>query len=149
MLFTRESDYAIRIVRALKDEEKLTIKTICERELLPEAFAYKIIKKLAKSDIVEIKRGANGGYSLKKDLNELTLYDVIIAVEPDFAVMECINNFCSRNGANGMCKVHKELIYIQNQVEMLLKRRSLKEILEDKGFDCGECKSFDTRKSIL
>ena len=49
-----------------------------------------------------------------------------------------------------MCKVHKELISVQNQGErMLLKRRSLKEILEDKDFDCGECKSFDTRKSIL
>lgn len=147
MLFTRESDYAIRIVRALK-EEKLTIKTICERELLPEAFAYKIIKKLAKSEIVEIKRGANGGYSLKKDLNELTLYDVIIAVDPDFAVMECIHSFCNRNGSNGMCKVHKELIYIQNQVEMLLKRRSLKEILEDRNFEC-KSKDFDSRKSIL
>ena len=141
MLFTRESDYAIRIVRALKDEEKLTIKTICERESLPEAFAYKIIKKLAKSDIVEIKRGASGGYSLKKDLKDLTLYDVIISVEPDFAVMECIHSFCSRNGSNGMCKVHKELIYIQHQVELLLKRKSLEEILE--GNDS------DYRKNIL
>ncbi len=148
MLFTRESDYAIRIVRALKDEEKLTIKTICERELLPEAFAYKIIKKLAKSEIVEIKRGANGGYSLKKDLKELTLYDVIIAVDPDFAVMECIHSFCNRNGSNGMCKVHKELIFIQNQVEMLLKRRNLEEILEDRNFEC-KSKDFDSRKSIL
>lgn len=148
MLFTKESDYAIRIVRALKDEEKLTIKTICERELLPEAFAYKIIKKLAKSEIVEIKRGANGGYSLKKDLNELTLYDVIIAVDPDFAVMECIHSFCNRNGSNGMCKVHKELIFIQNQVEMLLKRRNLEEILEDRNFEC-KSKDFDSRKSIL
>ena len=109
MLFTRESDYAIRIVRALKDEEKLTIKTICERELLPEAFAYKIIKKLAKSEIVEIKRGANGGYSLKKDLNELTLYDVIIAVDPDFAVMECIHSFCNRNGSNAVSYTHLSL----------------------------------------
>lgn len=141
MLFTRESDYAIRIVRALKDEEKLTIKTICEKESLPEAFAYKIIKKLAKSNIVEIKRGAGGGYSLKRDLKDLTLYDVIISVEPDFAVMECINSFCGRNGLNGMCKVHKELKYIQSQVELLLKRKNLEEILEGNDSEC--------RKSIL
>lgn len=138
MLFTRESDYAIRIVRALKDEEKLTIKTICEREKLPEAFAYKIIKKLSKSGIVEIKRGANGGYVLNKNLKDLTLYDVVVSVEPDFAVMECINTFCSRNGAKGMCKVHKELVYIQKQVENLLKRKTLEEILEDNDSDCRE-----------
>ena len=49
MLFTRESDYAIRIVRALKDEEKLTIKTICEREILPEAFATRLSKSLQRA----------------------------------------------------------------------------------------------------
>ncbi|WP_300277999.1 RrF2 family transcriptional regulator [Peptacetobacter sp.] len=130
MLFTKESDYAIRIVRALKNEEKLTIKDICEKESLPEAFAYKIIKKLSKNGIVDIKRGANGGYNLRKKLDMLTLYDIVVSTEPDFAVMDCINNFCGRNGHSGRCRVHKELVSIQKEVESLLKRKTLKDILE-------------------
>ena len=46
MLFTRESDYAIRVVRALKDGEKKSIRQICAVEEIPEAFCYKIVKKL-------------------------------------------------------------------------------------------------------
>ena len=49
MLFTRESDYAIRIVRALKDEEKLTIKTICERELLRRHLLTRLSKNLQRA----------------------------------------------------------------------------------------------------
>ena len=44
MLLTKESDYAIRIVRALKDGNKIRARDICEEEEIPEAFAYKILK---------------------------------------------------------------------------------------------------------
>ena len=42
MLFTKESDYAIRIVRALRSGEKIRAIDICECEEIPEAFAYKM-----------------------------------------------------------------------------------------------------------
>ena len=44
MMITRESDYAIRIIRALKDGELLPLEQICQRELVPKQFAYKILK---------------------------------------------------------------------------------------------------------
>ena len=130
MLFTRESDYAVRIVRALKDGGRLNIKTICEKEDIPEAFGYKILKKLANAGVISITRGAMGGYSLQKPVTELTLYDVIVSVEPDFAVMECIHHFCKRYGQGNLCKVHAELVGIQKMVEDLLKQKKLAEILE-------------------
>lgn len=46
MLLTRENDYAIRMLRAMKDGEKHTMKDICQEEEIPEAFAYKIVRKL-------------------------------------------------------------------------------------------------------
>lgn len=129
MLFTRESDYAIRIVRALKDEDRLNIKAICQKEDIPEAFGYKILKKLENAGIISITRGASGGYRLQKPTSELTLYDVIVAVEPDFAVMECIHHFCGQNTRTSRCKVHAELVEIQKTVEKLLRQKSLAEIL--------------------
>ena len=42
MLFTKESDYAIRVIRALQDGGKKTIKELCELEQIPSAFGYKI-----------------------------------------------------------------------------------------------------------
>ena len=46
MLFTKESDYAIRVIRALQDGGKKTIKELCELEQIPSAFGYKILEQI-------------------------------------------------------------------------------------------------------
>lgn len=67
MLFTKESDYAIRVIRALQDGGKKTIKELCELEQIPSAFGYKILQKMNKSGLIEIRRGHKGaGISLQK-----------------------------------------------------------------------------------
>ena len=55
MLFTKESDYAIRVIRALQDGGKKTIKELCELEQIPSAFGYKILQKMNKSGLIEIR----------------------------------------------------------------------------------------------
>lgn len=50
MLFTKESDYAIRVIRALQDGGKKTIKELCELEQIPSAFGYKILQKMTNPD---------------------------------------------------------------------------------------------------
>ena len=49
MVITRETDYALRILRALLDGKLHTAGQIAQDELLPQAFAYKILKKLEKA----------------------------------------------------------------------------------------------------
>lgn len=130
MLFTRESDYAIRIVRALKNGEQQNVDEVCRLEEIPKAFCYKIMKKLSRAGIVDIIRGAGGGCRLTRSISELTLYDVIVAVEPEFSVIECIHHFCSQNSGSKHCKVHGELLEIQHAVEALLRKKTLYDILE-------------------
>ena len=47
MTMTRESDYAVRIMRALSHGSLKTVKEICGEEAIPTQFAYKILKKLS------------------------------------------------------------------------------------------------------
>ena len=61
MIMTRESDYAVRILRALAGGEKMTVGGICEAEVVPGQFDYKILEKLAKCGYLGIFRGAEGG----------------------------------------------------------------------------------------
>lgn len=131
MLFKRETDYGIRIVRALKNGDKVSVKEICEKESIPEAFAYKILKKLQKTGIVISERGIQGGYLLAKDAGNITLFDILISVEPDFAVIPCMHEACGNNTPTSPCKVHLELERIQDHIVEELKSRSLKEILND------------------
>ena len=64
MLFTKECDYAIRIMRALSSGELISVSRICEMEHLPSAMTYKITRKLEKSGFLKSCRGTNGGYAL-------------------------------------------------------------------------------------
>ncbi|EJW97024.1 rrf2 family protein (putative transcriptional regulator), partial [gut metagenome] len=66
MFITRECDYAVRVIRALGGEARLSVGEICERESITAPFAYKILKKLQKAELVKGYRGVHGGYSMAK-----------------------------------------------------------------------------------
>ncbi len=131
MFITRESDYAMRVVRALMGETRLSVSEICERESITAPFAYKILKKLQTAGIVEGYRGVHGGYALKRDPAQLSLYDIYSAIDPDMSIIECMNGKCEcpRNGQDGVpCYAHDELKDIQDQLWMMLRRRSMKDL---------------------
>ena len=60
MIITRETDYAIRILRSLADLQLKNIREISDEQLVPRQFAYKISKKLERAGFIEIIRGAHG-----------------------------------------------------------------------------------------
>ena len=133
MFITRECDYAVRVLRALAGEARLSVNEICEKEAITAPFAYKILKKLQKSGIVKGFRGVHGGYALNRGLNEMTLYDVYSAIDPELFIIECMDpgHVCVRNGQDGQpCLVHNELAEIQRELWSLLRRKSLQDILE-------------------
>ena len=57
MLLSRETDYALRILQNLMDGQRRSVGEISNAELIPQQFAYKIIRKLAKAGLIEITRG--------------------------------------------------------------------------------------------
>ena len=91
MLITRECDYAVRVLRAMAEEKRVSVNEICEKELITAPFAYKILKKLQKSGMVRGYRGVHGGYSLNCDLDQITLYDVYTTIDPGMFIIDCWN----------------------------------------------------------
>lgn len=132
MLITRETDYALRILRALSDGEHATVGDVCKRELLPQQFVYKILKKMEQAGFVRIARGAEGGCRLIADLETTNLYDLIEAMKADRLVSGCmLPGFqCAwrRDNASG-CMVHEQLRQIQAILDAELRKRSLRQIL--------------------
>ena len=130
MMITRESDYAIRIIRALKDGEQLTIEQICLREKVPKQFAYKILKKLERSGLVSIRRGAGGRCMLSRSLEGLTLLDIIQAADEEFFLNPCLGGQfqCGYAANSNGCSVHWELARVQHVLEEELRRTSLEQL---------------------
>lgn len=134
MLITRECDYAVRVIRALAGEKKrLSVSEICEMEAITAPFAYKILKKLQKSKLVKGFRGVHGGYSLNRAPEEMTLYDIYSAVDPELLIIDCLEDGydCVRNSSAGgsMCKVHYELEKIQKQLCKMFRSRTMDELI--------------------
>ena len=137
MFITRECDYAVRVLRVLSGENRLSVNEICEKESITAPFAYTILKKLQKAGIVKGYRGVHGGYAMNKSLNELTLFDVYSAIDPDLFIIECMASGyeCPADGRGDHlpCYMHRELCDIQQELWGMLRRKSLQEVLMPEG----------------
>ena len=131
MLITRRSDYAMRIFRVLKDGKIHNVREISEREEIPKAFAYKILRELELAGLVKSERGNQGGYLLSGDLDEITLYDVVSITEGDLAILHCMKEECERNPEGMPCRVHQEIERIQNILTKEMRKKSIADIMGD------------------
>lgn len=132
MLITRETDYALRILRALTDGTQKNTAQICKMEMISQQFAYKIIKKLKNAGLIQITRGIEGGCTLTGDLNKVSLYDLIQVVEGSNEISACMNDdfACERHDhQNNGCHIHVKLKQIQRTLDDELKSHSLQEML--------------------
>ena len=125
MLLTKECDYGVRIIRALAVGERRTVKYMCDTEHIPSQYAYKIVKKLERAGLVQSLRGRHGGYQLIKPLNSFSLYDVVIAIDENLFIFECLreDKFCTFKNLEQTCTVHLEFERLQKLLidEMCLK----------------------------
>ena len=133
MLFTMETDYALRIIRELGRGRggRKTLDEICKNEQIPRHFSYKILKKLEKSGMVRIFRGVGGGYALAADTGGITIFDVIASIDGDILLSECLGHRfdCSvKKRGKKICGVHRELGRIQSLLLGHLKEKPLAEI---------------------
>ncbi|MDR3201405.1 MAG: Rrf2 family transcriptional regulator [Spirochaetales bacterium] len=130
MFITKESDYAVRMIRVLSRRGRGTVQSVCEEEQVPHQYGYKILKKLEKVGIVRSHRGTNGGYALIKTPGDISLYDVISAVEDTPLVTGCLEHGfnCPMNRGKRKCGVHREFGRIQSVILSALKEKTLEEI---------------------
>jgi Rrf2 family protein len=105
---TRRTDYAIRLMLALAEAGggPVSVRELAERQQVPYAFARGIQRELVAAGLATTRRGATGGLSLARPASEITLLDVIEAVEGPIALNICTADpdWCQRMGA---CSVHQ------------------------------------------
>lgn len=87
MRISAKADYAVRAVAELSDKGEQPTKgdSIAEAQGIPLQFLEQILLELKHARLVRARRGAKGGYWLSKRPEEITLADVIRAVEGPLA----------------------------------------------------------------
>ncbi len=104
MYITQETDYALRMVYCLaRANTRCDARSIGEQAGVTFRFSLKILGKLSAAGIVRSFKGNRGGYVLARPAAEITLKDVLGAVEGQYVFSRCLDgvgeNGCSVEGA--------------------------------------------------
>jgi FeS assembly SUF system regulator len=84
------TDYAILVmVELTRDGEMLSAHTLAERVGVEVPTASKVLKLLAGSGLLDSYRGASGGYKVNRPAEEISVAEVIAAIEGPVAMTEC------------------------------------------------------------
>lgn len=108
MQITRQADYAVRAVLYLAKidgGDRASTSQIAREQHIPPSFLAKIVSQLSVAGVVQTSRGARGGVSLSRPPSNITLLEVVEAIDGPIALNECVRNpnaceFCDS------CDVH-------------------------------------------
>jgi Rrf2 family transcriptional regulator, cysteine metabolism repressor len=93
MMFSTKAEYGVRIMAHLAahgGESPVSLSAIADAEGLPLAYLEHLVQRLRRAELVESRRGAHGGYTLARPADEITMAEVVEALEGDIAPIECI-----------------------------------------------------------
>jgi Rrf2 family protein len=100
MLFSTKAEYGVRLMVELgrragdavpEDAEPVSLGAVAEAETLPLSYLEHLVAKLRGAGLVTSVRGAHGGYRLAREASEITMLDVVEALEGPIAPMECFH----------------------------------------------------------
>jgi Rrf2 family protein len=106
MMFSTKAEYGVRVMVALARRASLSEDTqrahggldpvvplaeIAERDGLPLAYLEHLVARLRKAGLIDSRRGARGGYMLARPAKEITMAEVVEALEGSIAPIECIS----------------------------------------------------------
>ena len=132
---TQEADYALRILFYLaKRGERTDAATLSELSNVPQRFALKILRKLVGAHLVGSYKGVSGGYILSKPPSDITLKDVIEAIDGPIMINRCIDDDyeCSRMGKNKeLCFAHCTFCSINAEIAKRLSEVTLESLADD------------------
>ncbi|MDU1909855.1 RrF2 family transcriptional regulator [Fusobacterium sp.] len=100
MKITQETNCAIKAIlylSTLQKSEVSSAKVIGKFIEFSDKFVLKVLRPLTSANIVLPFRGVTGGYCLKKTIDKISLFDVIIAVQNDINILTVMKNMSKKD----------------------------------------------------
>jgi FeS assembly SUF system regulator len=128
---TKLTDYATVVLTVLASEPDAVLSAagLAERAGLEMPTVAKVLKPLAQAGLVEGFRGASGGYRLARDASEMTLVDIVEAMEGPLGMTEC-SVHAGACGIESSCGVRANWHRINDVVADALRNVTLSQMLE-------------------
>lgn len=128
---TKLTDYAtvVLTVLAARPGQVLSAADLAEHAGLEQPTVSKLLKPLAQAGLVEGLRGARGGYRLSREAGEISLIEIVEAMEGPLAMTECSQDH-SQCGIAHQCGVRANWRLINDVVAEALRGVTLQQMLQ-------------------
>ena len=126
-MLTRAADYAVRVMvhlATLPSGTRMQRTVLAEATEVPESFMSKVLQGLVRARVISSKPGHNGGFELAVAAEEVTLLDVIQAIDGPVALNLCVGAApgCDRHPG---CPAHPVWLEAQEAVARVLRSATI------------------------
>ncbi len=133
IFFSRQCEYAIQSVIYIalkKNGELTTVKEVAGKLNIPFHFTGKIFQHLSHKDVLTSTKGVSGGYALAKHPDEITLLDIVVAIDGIDFRTKCLLGF-PNCGGNTTCAAHDKWSVLREELYELLVSKNLTQLASD------------------
>ncbi len=132
MQITRQADYALRAMlylAQLEDGKKAATSKIAEDKDIPPSFLAKIISQLSIAGLIRTSRGAHGGVELAGKPEDISLLDVVEAIDGPITLNECTSD-PSVCDFGDHCPIHEVWCEVKADLVRKLRASTFDQLLE-------------------
>ena len=131
MRLTHLADYAVVMMTAAARREvssRLSATELAEETGVPLPTAQKLMQRLAAAGLLVGQRGAGGGYALARPVTEISLADIVEAVEGPISLTQCADGVNHECILDAHCRVKPHMGIVGAKVRGALHAVSLQEL---------------------
>jgi len=135
-MISQSAEYALRAIVFLGNQagEPATTAQLAEETEAPPSYLAKVMKGLSRAGIVDSQRGLHGGFTLARDPAELTILEVLNAVDSFHRIEQCPLGRPAHT--SGLCPLHRRMDNVMAVAENTFERTTIGEVLEEPGLLC-------------
>ncbi len=140
MMFSTKAEYGVRVMVELARRsggDPVPLAEIAAHDGLPLAYLEHLVARLRKAGLVDSRRGSRGGYMLARTASEITMAEVVQALEGSIAPIECISEaadgsiVCSReSSADHVCPTKLLWTRVRFSIVSTLRETTLADLLQ-------------------
>lgn len=133
MQITRQADYAVRAVlylTRLGQNERAATSQVAQEQHIPPSFLAKIISQLSIAGLLHTSRGARGGVTLAREPKDITLLEVIEAIDGPILLNECVGDDGASCSFDEQCPLRSVWCEAQNDLVNRLKDTDFAQLME-------------------
>ena len=139
MMFSTKAEYGVRVMVELArrvGDDPVPLAEIAAHDGLPLAYLEHLVARLRKAGLVDSRRGSRGGYMLARPAGEITMAEVVEALEGSIAPIECISEaadgsiVCAReSSADHVCPTKLLWTRVRVSIVRTLRETTLADLL--------------------